>query len=154
MTTPAHALQTLSWPDLQALQCAEGQLGGSAIVAYQAHVTAGCKGRLDTLAGIADHMRSSHGQVIAEDHTVETQLTAQDVLQPATGEARWLLIDLRIDDMRRHHRIEHARQALEWQHVAGTNLIETALVDRNGHVGIGPAQPCPGKCLPVAAIPA
>ena len=98
MTPSTHTLQALGRPDLQALQCAQGQLGRSAIVAHQAHVAACGKRGLDTLAGIADHMGTGHGQVVAEDHAVETQLATQDVLQPATRESRRLFIDLRVDD--------------------------------------------------------
>lgn len=84
MTPPTHTLQALSRPDLQALQCAEGQFGRAPVVTHQPHVTAGCESRLDTFSGVAGHVRTRHGQIIAEDHAIEAQLAAQDVLQPAT----------------------------------------------------------------------
>ena len=143
MTTAKHALEARRRCHSQTLQGAERQLGRSAVIAHQAHIAPRSQGRLDTLAGIADHMGTGHGQIVAENHTLEAQLAAQDVLQPAPGEASRVLVNLRIDDMRRHHCIELVHQTLERLHVASADIIETALVERDGdmRVRLGPAVP-------------
>ena len=51
----------------------------------------------------ASHAGAFHAQVITEDHTGETHLHPQNVLQPSLREACGLAIHLRINDMSRHH---------------------------------------------------
>ncbi|MNP16992.1 hypothetical protein D3C76_1094090 [compost metagenome] len=87
-------------------------------------------------------MRTGHRQVITEDHPVKAQLAPQDVLQPAAREARRLVVDLRIEHMRRHHRRQLATEPRERHQIDGANLLQTTLVSRDGDVGIsfGPAM--------------
>ncbi|MCY1546185.1 hypothetical protein D9M68_821710 [compost metagenome] len=92
-------------------------------------------------------MGAGHGQVIAEDHPIETQLATQDVLQPTPRETGGPSIDLRINHMRRHHCRQLRTQAREGLQIAGANLLQAALILRDRHMGIrlGPAMT--GKML-------
>ena len=81
-------------------------LGRSAIIAYQQHVAAGRQRRIDPLRHAAHRMGTGHGQIIAEDYPAKAQLSAQDVLQPTTGEAGGQTVHRRIDHVRRHDPIQ------------------------------------------------
>ncbi len=87
-------------------------------------------------------MGTGHGQVITENHPIELQFAAQDVLQPATREAGRLVIHLRVNNVGRHDRGQLLAQARERHQVMGAQLFQAALINRNGHVGIclGPAM--------------
>jgi len=88
-------------------------------------------------------MRTGHRKVVTEDHPVEAQLAAQDVLQPAAREPGRLVVDLRVDHMRRHHRCQLPAKAGERHQVRLAQLFEAALVGRNRYMRIrlGPAMP-------------
>ena len=98
--------------------------------------------RLDATGSIANHMGTSHGQVITEDHTLETQLATQDVLQPAPRETSRAGVYLRVDNVGWHDCCQLFAQALERNQILCTNLIQSALVYRNRHmrVGLGPTM--------------
>ncbi len=138
---PAHPCNARRRLDLQTLGGTQGQFGGCAVVAHQAHVAAGGQRRFDTAGGIAHHVGTGHGQVVAENHPVELQFAPQDVLQPAPREARRLGIDLWINNVGRHDGGQLFAQLGERHQVMGTNLLEAALVigDRDVGIRLGPA---------------
>ncbi|APC20792.1 hypothetical protein BME99_10230 [Pseudomonas protegens] len=92
-------------------------------------------------------MGAGHGQVITEDHPVKLQLSTQDVLQPVAREAGRLRVDLRIDDVRRHHCRQLLAQTSKGQQVLGADFIQTALVIGDRHMGVGLGPAVPGKVL-------
>ncbi|MNM46663.1 hypothetical protein D3C81_576040 [compost metagenome] len=88
-------------------------------------------------------MRTGHRQVITENHPIKAQLATQDVLQPTPREASGLVVNLRVDDMRRHHCRQLPTQAGKRHQVGLAQLFQAALIGGDGHVriGFGPAMP-------------
>jgi hypothetical protein len=132
---------------LHALRGAQGQFGSSAVIAHQAHVATGAQCGFDAAGGVADHMGAGHRQVVAEDHAVELQFAAQDVLQPAPGETGGLRIDLWIDDVGRHDSGQLLTELGERHEVVGADLVEAALVIRDRHMGVSFSPAVTGEML-------
>ena len=86
-------------------------------------------------------MGAGHRQVVAEDHALELQLAAQNILQPAPRESSRLAVDLRVDHMGRHHRGQLLAEQSEWLQIGGADLLQAAFIHRNRHMGVrlGPA---------------
>ncbi|MNZ73174.1 hypothetical protein D3C78_915790 [compost metagenome] len=144
---PAHLRDTWRRFDLQALGRCQRKLGCCPVIAHQAHVTAGAQRRLDSTGRVTDHMGTGHGQVVTEDHPIETQLAAQDVLQPAPGETGRLVVDLWIDHMGRHHRRQLPTQTSERHQIGRADLLQAALIGGNRHMGIGLGPAMAGEML-------
>ena len=68
---------------------------------------------------------------------------------------RRLPIDLRVDDVRRHHAGEHRAEPAVGRGVGFQGSPSPAVRPAGSRdASRPPAQPCPGKCLPQLAIPA
>src|SRR5207249_664063 len=76
-----------------------------------------------------------HRQVVAEDDSLEAELSAQNVLQPVARITGGIGIDLRIDDMRGHHRRQsRLDHRFVRRDVLLQDFLERALVARHGDV--------------------
>ena len=118
------------------------------VVARQHHVAARRERGLGARDEVAGALRAGHAEVVGEDEAVEAEAAAQDLLQPAARIARRRRVDRRIDDVRRHDRLEPVlHQRAERHEIVRHDLGKRALVDRQVGVRIGRDVAVPGKVL-------
>ncbi len=130
------------------LPARQQQVGGGAIVARQHHVAACSERRPGAGDDIACAQSTRHAEIVGKDHAVEAQAAAQDVLQPVARIAGRLRVDLRIDDVRRHHALEALpAQHREGDEIVGKDLGEAARVHRQVGVRVGGHVAVAGKVL-------
>ncbi len=107
------------------------------MIADQYHVAARIQRGARALRDRARDAGAFHAEIVAEDHALEAELAAQDVLQPVAREAGGVGIDLRVNHVGRHHRGQRHAHPLVRPDVLVEDLFQRAFVDRHRDVRVG-----------------